>query len=310
VALTCLFVFAHVNRVSGEIVMYSLGNSLTAPLDAMDRLEGLTIGESPRNIELNRQIRSSTSISTFVARPRVDGSDYAVPLGTWDVAFSNNRLDVITLQPFYGPTIRQEAAAAAHVVNVLRGNPANETTRILILATWPSRVSGKTYREQWTATGQTLDSPFVPSARAYELFMDELRASVPEAELVPAGHVYYEINERGGVPGISSALDFYGDSIHPNNAGAYVESLATYSIIYGKSPVGLPYTSGFSNPLYGTMLDPAAVTPVQQITWDVTKPLAVVPEACCTHVGLAFIEALCAFQQRWRNHAKRTGHES
>jgi hypothetical protein len=268
--------------VAGEIVTYTLGNSLTAPLHALDRLESLTQGEAPNAVDLYRQVRGSTAITTFAANPNVPGSDFADPLGTYDVAFANNHFDIVTLQPFYGPTIRQEAAAATQIVQWLRQNPANTATRVLILATWPQLIPGQTYQEQWNTTGLTLDSAFVPSAQAYELFMAELRLTVPTAEIIPAGHVYQAIAEAlqapGGVPGLSAITDLYGDAIHPNNAGAYVESLTAYSVIYGKSPVGLPYTSSFSNPSWGALLDPAAITPVQQLTWQTTQPFIAVPE--------------------------------
>jgi hypothetical protein len=270
-------------RGQADLMTYVLGNSLTAPLHALNRLESLTQGEAPNAVDLYRQVRGSTALTTFAETPYVPGKDFADPLGTYDVAFANNKLDIITLQPFYGPTIRQEAAAASQIVQLLRQNPMNANTRVLILATWPQLIVGQSYQQQWNTSGFTLDSAFVPSAQAYELFMSELRLTFPTAEIIPVGHVYNAIAEAtlqpGGVPGISSVTtDLYGDPIHPNNAGAYVESLTAYSVIYGKSPVGLPYTSSFSNPLWGTLLDPAAVTPVQVITWQATQPFLAVPE--------------------------------
>lgn len=275
-----LAVSTAVRALGDNIVMYSLGNSLTAPLyHPMSRLESLTHGDAPRVLDMYRQTRGSTAISTFLTHPSAPGLDFADPLGTYDVAFANNRFDVVTLQPFYGPTIRQEAAAAAQIVQMLRANPENANTRVMILATWPSRVDGLTYEQQWNATGQSLESSFAPSARAFELFMNELRLTVPSAELIPAGHVFSAIDGSGGLPGISGAADFYADSIHPNNAGAYIECLTTYSVIYGKSPLGLPYTAGFSDPLWGALLDLTAVEPAQTITWQVTQPFIAVPEA-------------------------------
>jgi hypothetical protein len=263
------------------IVTYSLGNSLTGSLARNNRLGDLTQGEGPNQVAHDSQVRGSTNLSTFLSTPS-SPSDFLSPMGNYVQAFANNSLDVVTLQPFYNATIREEANAAAQIVQQLRANPANADTRVMILATWPQLTPPDTFQQQWATSGLNLDSGFIPSAQAFDLFMQELRLSVPDAEIIPVGHVFNEIasltTAPNSIPGLNSIYDLFGDLIHVNNGGAYVEALVGYSMIYGKSPQGLPYPDSFNESGGGPPLPTASIAPIQSIVWDISQPFIAVPE--------------------------------
>jgi hypothetical protein len=187
-------------------------------------------------------IRCARPLSYIVQNP----ADVCVPSarwGTYQNAFSTTALDVVTLQPFYGATIRSEVNAARQLVQELRANPSNQSTRILVYATWASNTTAEPFQQTWNRQDFTLDSSFVPSQMAYELFMNEFRQFVPEAEIIPAGHVFAEfaadLQANGQVHGLTTIDQIYRDTIHGGNIGRYWAAATAYSTIYGKSSEGL-----------------------------------------------------------------------
>lgn len=92
--------------------------------------------------------------------------------------------------------------------------------------------------------------------------------------VIPGGQVLAafvrEIEARGGVGGLKTREDLFVDEIHFNDIGAYLMALTHYAVIYGTSPVGLPY-QGFLNAKGAPMEAPSreAAELMQDIVWSV-----------------------------------------
>lgn len=72
--------------------------------------------------------------------------------------------------------------------------------------------------------------------------------SLKNVKLIPAGQAMAALYDKimeGKVPGITSINQIFADDIHPNDVGNYFVACVMYSVIHGKSPVGL------TNQLYG-----------------------------------------------------------
>ena len=240
----CWFLVPAPSLRAAFVDVYSIGNSLTVDLSAIV-LDALTANE-PDPLRVGFHAKCGSNLTSILADPTFClASD---KFGQFPTALANNRFDAITIQPFNGSTIRQEVEATRQIVSQLRANPNNVNTRVLIYATWSQNFPSPTFLDTWKSTGATLDSPFDPTEEVYQLFMNELRVTVPEAELLPVGHTFYALADdlqQGLLPGLSSFNDLYRDYIHASDAGRYIADLTAYAVIYDKSPVGLGYPSVF-----------------------------------------------------------------
>jgi len=280
-----------------ELVTYHIGNSLTAQLlgpNWTTRLTALSQAEGVNAIQNQVDVRANQTLTHFVNVPVPAGST-AIHYGT---VFAGTKLDALFLQPWYGATIRQEAIAAVELVRQMRLNSDNATTRVLIYATWGSHSQAEPFVDAWGRTDLTLDSPFLPSAMAIDLFLQEVRKTVPTVELIPAGRVFYEIGLRLrnglAVPGIPTFENLYTDSVHPTNAGAYAACLASYAVLYGKSPVGLGYPEQMLDTNWGYVLPEEGRLPLQTLVADV---VAVPEPATAICLGIGFVAIGSAWLQ-------------
>jgi hypothetical protein len=279
-----------------DVVTYHIGNSLTAQLLGPNwntRLTALSQVEGANAIVNQQDVRANQTLTHFVNVPIPAGSTAT----HYGAAFANTALDALFLQPWYGATIRQEANSAVELIRQMRLNADNANTRVLIYATWGLHTQSQSFVDTWTSIGLTLDSPFVPSALAVDLFMQEVRKTVPTVELIPAGRVFYEIGLRlrngQTLPGIPAFENLYADAVHPTNAGAYAASLAAYTVLYGKSPVGLSYPPQMLDTNWGYVLPEEGRLPLQNLVAEVVpvpEPSAVV----CMSIGVAVISFGCA----------------
>ena len=311
----CLLFWNAVQARCDFVNLYSVGNSLTVDLRANSGLEVLSSGQSNPVLH-DYHVKCGSSLTGILATPET----FCVPSLRWgqlNQAFATNaptRFNAVTLQPFYGNTIRGEVNAANSLIGMIRANPLNSDTRIMVYATWAMQSDGP-FLSRWNQTGLTLDSPFVPSAQSYQLFMNELRLTVPSAEIIPVGHVMAEIAQRlavnpNAIPGFGSTSDFYRDDIHASNATSYIAGVTAFATIYNKSPVGLGTSGVYELNGYGTSLSPEGRAAVQSITWEVTQGFTAVPEP--TSIALLatviVISGLGQFflrtSQRLKTHAK------
>ncbi len=260
---------------------YSVGNSLTYDIQYAAGLDGLSVGEASA-LSSGYHIRCARPLSYIVQNP-TDVCVDSPRFGTYQTAFSSTALQVVTLQPFYGASIRSEVEAAKQLVQELRANPANASTRILIYATWAANTAAEPFLSTWNRQDFTLDSNFVPSAKAYDLFMNEFRLDVPDAEIIPAGHVFAQfandLQAHGQVHGLTSVSQIYRDDIHGGNIGRYFAAATAYSTIYGKSSEGLGVPSAFQlTGNNGLQLTPELTLYGQQTSWNVVQSITGVPE--------------------------------
>jgi hypothetical protein len=289
----------------GVTTLYSVGNSLTVDLSGNSGLEALAYYESSP-LHFDYHVKCGTSLSSIVANPTVHCVQ-ALRFGQLQTAFAPNgttRFDAVSLQPFYGNTIREEVEAAKTLVSMLRSNPLNADTRVLIYAAWNLQTDGP-FLQAWNQTGQTLDSPFIPSANTYQIFLDELRKTVPTADLLPVGHVLAELAKQmetnpGSVSGLSGPQDFYRDNIHASNATRYIAGVTAYSMMYGKSPVGLADSWVYNLNGYGTALNADSRATVQQVAWNVVQNVTSVPDPISTASILVGGVCLWLHRRRYR----------
>lgn len=259
--------------------VYSIGNSLTADLRASGGVEFLSSAEG-RPVVHDYHVRCGSSLSGIVANI---AQTCVAPLafGTLTEAFAADAtlpIDVVTLQPFYGATIRQEVAAARTIIDTIRASDAGRDARILVYATWPTQADGPLH-QAWASEDASLDSPFRPSRKSYEIFLDAIRQFEPTASLIPAGHAWVAIAEASATPGsfagVYGVTDLYRDDVHASNLGRYVAGLATYASLYGKSPEGLGTAWMYSISGYGTAPDPTDLPRLQDV---VAMTVQTVPE--------------------------------
>lgn len=266
--------------------IYSIGNSLTVDL-AAGPLEALTASD-PNPFQVGYHVKCGENLQSIIADPSV----FCLPtlrFGQYPTALSTTQFDAITIQPSGGSmttptTVRQELIAARQIINDLRANPNNSNTRVLIYATWSENSTGSTFANTWKSTGANLDSPFVQTEEIYDLFMNELRITTPEAEIIPVGHVYYDLIskiDQGMLPGIASINDFYRDVIHASSAGRYTAAVTAYATLLNKSPEGLGYPDFFTNPAFSVgpfMTDASARSIAQATAWETVQRFSTIPE--------------------------------
>jgi len=269
-ALFCFFVLIQFQSAWATINTFCVGNSLTASLLNPNRLGELRVSGNQEIWNIDFHIRANSSLSSFVAQPDL-ASDFGVV--RYSAAFASTKFDSIMLEPFYGATIREEVNAAKQLINQLHLNPVNADTRILIYAVWPN-INFDPLTTTWNRQDFTLDTPFVPSAKAYDLFMQELRIDAPNVEIIPAGHVFDavldQVNSPVGLPGLTAATQLISDGIHPTNAGSYLAGITTYAVQFGATPVGLGYTPAYQDfAAFGYVLPSVSVPIVQQISLNV-----------------------------------------
>jgi len=261
--------------VAAPFNIYSVGNSLTVDLRASGGVELLSQAAG-RQVVHDYHVRCGSSLNGIVAN-MMDTCLPSLSFGNLTAAFASEvpwTIDVVTLQPFYADSIRQEVAAARTILQAIRGSNAGRNSRILVYATWPSTLNGP-IGETWANANVSLDSPFVPSQRAYEIFLAAIREFEPNASLIPAGHAWVTIAEAsetlGAFAGVSGSSDLYRDSIHASNLGRYVAGLVTYSAIFGEpsSSATIPWQYSING--YGTAPVTTDLSKLEDITWQTVQ---------------------------------------
>lgn len=241
--LNAIFLFAILSPhcLAEYVNVYSVGNSLTVDLRSNGGVELLSSREASPILH-DYHVKCGSSLTSILANP---DTTCVPPLG-WgtDSDAFKTRLDLVTLQPFQGATIRQEAQSISNLISQLRGNSINSNTRVLIYATAPYQSEGS-FLQSWNRQGLTLDSLFVSSKQTFDLILDEVRLQHSEVQILPAVHIMAALAQKiqdtpNSIPGLGAPSDFYRDDIHASNLGRFVEGLALYSSVYGKTTEGLP----------------------------------------------------------------------
>jgi len=262
---------------ASPLAVYSVGNSLTADLHASGGV-GALAHDGGRPLSHDYHVRCGSSLTGIVA----NATQTCIPplvFGSLTEAFATQaawQIDAVSLQPFYGATIREEIAAARTIIDAIRGSPAGRNTRIFIYATWPSSSDGPIH-ETWTTEYVSLDSPFQPSRKAYDIFLTAVQQFEPNASLIPAGHAWVAVAKASETQhrfvGINGPVDLYRDDIHASNLGRYVAGLAAHAAIVGEAAPfdAVPWQYSLNG--YGTAPHPADLTTLHEITWDTVYPV-------------------------------------
>lgn len=91
--------------------------------------------------------------------------------------------------------------------------------------------------------------------------------------VIPGGQVMArfvrEVEAIGGIGPIQSRQDLFSDNIHFNDFGAYLMALTFYSVLYQRSPVGLPVEVRKADGSYAAKPGKEAALLMQKVVWDV-----------------------------------------
>ena len=83
-----------------------------------------------------------------------------------------------------------------------------------------------------------------------------------------------EIEARGGVGPLQSRDDLFHDNIHFSEYGAYLMALTHYTVLYGRSPVGLPHGLTTFDGTPAADPGPEAARMMQEVVWRVVTSYA------------------------------------
>lgn len=143
---------------------------------------------------------------------------------------------------------------------------ANPEIRIYLYETWHNTDDPEGWMERIDADLEKYwEREIIDRAMAIE--------NVAPVYVVPGGQVLArflrEVEKRGEVGGIREVSDLFTDTIHFNDKGAYLMALVHYSVIYGKSPVGLPHELERQNGQPAQAPSAEAAQLMQEVVWDV-----------------------------------------
>jgi hypothetical protein len=92
------------------------------------------------------------------------------------------------------------------------------------------------------------------------------RDGAPAAvSVIPVAVALAELLERilaGAVPGVSGLSALFTDDVHPTRLGSYLAAAATYSAVFGTTPVGAPVPEN---------VNPAAAKLALEVAWEVVS---------------------------------------
>jgi len=217
--------------------------------------------------------------SLILAAGYTDDSREAVIAGGWtlDYHWRDNSAAIVeklsTLGPFHFAILQPHGQLWARPV-VVESNAANTIfgvavehnpqCTLLVYCTWaasPERLGGVS---QWVeAMEEAINGHF-------EYLLDDVIRQFPDRPvfITPTGPALLALNDSiqaGTVPGITSVQQLYGDRIHLNADGNYLNGCVHFASLYKRSPVGLPH--GYDGS--GLTAEQAAI--FQRTAWDVVR---------------------------------------
>lgn len=96
--------------------------------------------------------------------------------------------------------------------------------------------------------------------------------------VIPGGLVMAAVaraaEAQGGIGPIKDRKDLFSDEIHFNDYGAYLMALTHYAVLYGQSPVGLPYDVQRADGTPAASVGAQAAAVMQDIVWQVVTEYA------------------------------------
>lgn len=151
---------------------------------------------------------------------------------------------------------------------------AGPETRVYLYETWHLLDDPEGWLERLDADLETLWENKV-------LLPDLARGGAARPiHVIPAGQVMARfvraVEAAGGVDNIRSRDDLFHrkddgtlDNIHVNDLGHYLVALTHYAVLYGRSPVGLPYELTRADGTPATAPGPEAARLMQETVWQV-----------------------------------------
>ena len=150
---------------------------------------------------------------------------------------------------------------------------ASDTTRVYLYETWHHLDDP----EGWLTR---LDADLGRYWEAGVLYPDLALSPGRPVHVIPAGQVMAgfarALEARGGVEGMQSAEELFAlrddgsrDQIHLNDMGAYLVALTHYAVLYGRSPVGLPYELRRADGTAAQAPSAEAARLMQEAVWEV-----------------------------------------
>lgn len=251
---------------------YMVGNSLT--FDGLGHYKpeglGLKLLAESAGVDLTYgfHVRCSSALPDTLANPTETCVQAPFQYGTFSNALPNYEWDNVTLQPYVGSTLGQDAAACTTFIDLAKTHPGNDDTAFYIYSAWPAQSTGK-YAEYWA--GGLNEDDGLPSQQRRQ-YVDHLFKRV-EGEndallrLIPAGEVFYRLDlmiDAGELPGVTSMAQFYRDDLHLSGLGRFVASATNLAATEREDPaqfVVLP-----SN--YGE-IPSETLAALRTIIWDV-----------------------------------------
>ena len=215
----------------------------------------------------------------------------------WDIPDKDNKakaaliggkLDVLILTPLYLPDDGVEKYAKL-------GFDHNPGVRVLVMEPWlpwdvynpttyvanykpipgePAFMPKPTKVDHNAATAEGLQNMHAYFFQAWNEKLAAINKELgkPVIEVVPAGQAVLALREKviaGQAPGIKTQEELFADELgHPKAALQVLETYCFYSVIYRKSPIGLPVPSVLANAgIAADQIGPLNQL-LQQLAWD------------------------------------------
>jgi hypothetical protein len=189
--------------------------------------------------------------------------------GTWDI--------IMPLAFCNGSELGIDADVKYFGLYYDAGLANNAACRLVIFVQWPDMGDWET---KWHRTLDMSKPGYAQpygSAAYHEMMLTKLRAKYPgkQVHLVPVGHCMDEFHHQasqGKLSGYSGADDLYGDGIHLNSKGKYIQNLAGYAVFFKKDPhgAGLTYAQWSGN----ESVTQSFATIAADIVWTVVQRMS------------------------------------
>ncbi|MCH8520225.1 MAG: S8 family serine peptidase [Nanoarchaeota archaeon] len=241
-------IFENQRNYSTPLIMS--GHSLTDPIHSMLNLLISNVSNlSQEEIRIDKSTIPGSPMDWRWNNPshlpdaRLNISEYKVLVMTERVSLSN------TL-PYHNSL---EQALIWYNHSVENGNNGSGAEMILY-ATWVDITSGPDYENEFSDPQgnipfrERLDLEFEMWESIFNYVNENKIENASNITMIPAtlilAKVYDEIENGTAPSSFTNISDFFEDTIHLNELGSYLVTLAHYSVLYGKSPLGLPNDIG------------------------------------------------------------------
>jgi len=247
--------------------LYLIGNSLTDELQ-YDDFRALAQGRGHYAPWTRHWIPGSPLWFLWDSRlgngvdPAYGGPTNALVYCTWDS---------MSLQPFSASLMMDTNSICQFARLSL---PRNTNMQIYVYAQWPSTDKLANGFEAWWTNRYVnfADGTYNTTREYYEKVLLNTRphlitSMTHVARLLPVGDVLNELDKlmrAGQVPGFTSIVQFYEDTLHVTDDGSYVVACTFFAAMYRESPIGLP-TTGYN------VSSPALAALIQTTAWDVVR---------------------------------------